>query len=322
VPAHVARANATTLPNMSVIKSFAVGFGDMFYIDHNSDNFTTIDCFLNAENTDIVLDQLAPLVKAKGISRFISTHPDDDHIRGLEKLEARVGLPNFYVVKNSVSKPDQTDSFDKYCELRDDAKKAFYISKGCSRKWMNKGDDERGSSGVEVLWPDLANASFQEALADAHAGESPNNMSAIVRYSLSAGASVMWLGDLHHDFMESIEDSFDASPVDVVFAPHHGRLTGRIPHSVLQKLNPQIIVIGEAATEHLHYYHGYNTITQNSAGDVIFDCQQGKVHVYTSKNYSRDYDEYYYLLQTGALLTKDKHRTDLFYIGSFNTHPR
>ena len=29
---------------MSIIKSFSVGEGDMFYIQHNSDNFTVIDC--------------------------------------------------------------------------------------------------------------------------------------------------------------------------------------------------------------------------------------------------------------------------------------
>ena len=28
---------------MSKVKSFSVGNGDMFYIRHNSDNFTTID---------------------------------------------------------------------------------------------------------------------------------------------------------------------------------------------------------------------------------------------------------------------------------------
>lgn len=28
---------------MSIIKSFSVGDGDMFYIDHNSDNFSIID---------------------------------------------------------------------------------------------------------------------------------------------------------------------------------------------------------------------------------------------------------------------------------------
>ena len=40
---------------MSTIKSFAVGLGDMFYINHNSDNFTIIDCFLNEENTEVIL---------------------------------------------------------------------------------------------------------------------------------------------------------------------------------------------------------------------------------------------------------------------------
>lgn len=29
---------------MSIIKSFSAGNGDMFYINHNSDNFTTIEC--------------------------------------------------------------------------------------------------------------------------------------------------------------------------------------------------------------------------------------------------------------------------------------
>lgn len=29
---------------MAIVKSLAVGNGDMFYIQHGSDNFTTIDC--------------------------------------------------------------------------------------------------------------------------------------------------------------------------------------------------------------------------------------------------------------------------------------
>lgn len=37
---------------MSVVKSYAVGSGDMFYIRHNTDNFTIIDCDLCAENAD------------------------------------------------------------------------------------------------------------------------------------------------------------------------------------------------------------------------------------------------------------------------------
>ena len=32
---------------MTLVKSFAVGNGDMFYIQHGSDNFSIIDCSLS-----------------------------------------------------------------------------------------------------------------------------------------------------------------------------------------------------------------------------------------------------------------------------------
>jgi len=268
---------------MSRIKSFAVGLGDMFYINHGTDNFTLIDCFLNEDNTDIILNQVGPLSRAKGITRFISTHPDDDHIRGLEALDEEIHIVNFYVVPNKVTKEDDTESFQKYCELRDDTKKAFYIYKGCSRKWMNREGDGRGSSGIDILWPDLANERFKQALADAEAGASPNNISAIIRYSLNDGAKVIWFGDMHKDFMELIENNFDTSPVDIAFAPHHGRRTGRIPASVLKKLSPKIIILGEAAVEDLDHYTGYNRIPQNVTGDIILECVAHKVHIFTSK---------------------------------------
>jgi hypothetical protein len=48
-------------------------------------------------------------------------------------------------------------------------------------------------------------------------------------------------------------------------------------------LKPKIIVIGEAPSRHLHYYGGYNTLTQNRAGDLTFDCDDtNKIHIYTS----------------------------------------
>ena len=39
--------NVETILFMSIVKSLSVGNGDMFYIQHNSDNFTVIDCFLS-----------------------------------------------------------------------------------------------------------------------------------------------------------------------------------------------------------------------------------------------------------------------------------
>lgn len=273
---------------MSTIKSFAVGNGDMFYIKHNSDNFTIIDCDLCAENADQIINELKEQSKEAGISRFICTHPDEDHFGGIEKLDDKLPIRNFYVVKNQAVKDDDTISFLHYCELRD-SDKAFYISKGCTRKWMNLGDEERGSSGVNILWPDISNKYFKEALANCDAGESYNNTSAVIRYSLENGASFMWLGDLETEFMENITDAIELKKTTVVFAAHHGRTSGKIPDEWLEKLDPQIIVIGEAPSRHLHYYTGYKTITQNKAGDITFDLEDNKVHIYASNNnYSRN----------------------------------
>lgn len=112
---------------MSIVKSFAVRNGDMFYIQHNSDNFTIIDCNLNADTANERIDELKRASRNKGITRFISTHPDQDHIGGIELLDAEMPIANFYVVENRAMKADETESFKHYCKLRDDPAKAFYI---------------------------------------------------------------------------------------------------------------------------------------------------------------------------------------------------
>ena len=100
---------------MSIVKSFSVGNGDMFYIEHNSDNFTTIDCcYTDEENRDKNFEEIKSVADKKGIRRFISTHPDEDHIKGLTEFCDVVGISNFYCVANSATKADETDNFKKY----------------------------------------------------------------------------------------------------------------------------------------------------------------------------------------------------------------
>ena len=87
---------------MTKIKSLAVGNGDMFYIRHMSDNFTIIDSSLSDDNKKTIVDEIISESKNKGVTRFISTHPDHDHIMGLDYLDDKIGLLNFYCVKNQV----------------------------------------------------------------------------------------------------------------------------------------------------------------------------------------------------------------------------
>lgn len=278
---------------MSIVKSLSVGDGDMFYIIHGSDNFTIIDCCMSEEDRDDIVTELKSASKDKGVHRFISTHPDDDHILGLVYLNKEMNLLNFYCVENEATKPDETDDFDEYFTLRDDSKKAFYLYRECSRKWLNMDSDEtdsekRKNSGIDILWPITDNEHYKEALKKANEGNSPNNISPIVKYSLNSGAKILWMGDLEGDFMEKIKDEITMDAADILFAPHHGR--DKVPEDWLNEMNPKVVIIGEAPSEDLNYYDGYDTITQNSAGDIIFECVANKVHIYVfNENYSVDF---------------------------------
>jgi beta-lactamase superfamily II metal-dependent hydrolase len=274
------------------IKSFSVNNGDMFYISHGSDNFTMIDCHLPNDDPfkkASILLEVSKFKDAKGLHRFISTHPDQDHIGGLKELDEYIDILNFYCVDNTTTKTDETEDFKYYKSLRD-GEKSFHISRGCTRKWMNESCSERGSAGVQILWPILENPFYKEALLKAHNGDSPNNISPIIEYSLSTGGTFMWMGDLDTEFMENIKDEIDLPKVNVLFAPHHGRESGRVPKKWLEQMNPDIVIIGEAPSKNIHYYCEYNTITQNSAKNITFDLGDGVINVYTGNSeYSVDF---------------------------------
>ena len=286
----------------------------MYYIYHNSDNFSIIDCcYEDEDQRDELFDRVKKLSDGKGITRFISTHPDEDHIKGLKELDDKIGILNFYVVENAATKSEETESFKHYCKLRDDSKKAFYVCKGCSRKWMNQSSDERGGAGINFLWPDTSNSDFKDSLDEVKDGSGFNNISPIFTYSVQNNVKMMWMGDMETDFLEKIKDEVDWPKVDVLFAPHHGRKSGHVSPDVLEKLSPKVIVIGEAPSKDLDYYNGYNTIKQNSAGDITFICEDAVVRVYVENfSYSYTIDEF---INDGA-----SNLTDAMYLGTFTPY--
>lgn len=293
---------------MSIIKSLSVGNGDMFYIKHNSGNFTSIDCCLSEDNKKDIVDEINEEKKGKGISRFISTHPDEDHIQKLDFFSDEIGIDNFYVVKNETTKSKETDAFKRYKKLHNSGK-AFYIEKGSSRKWMNIGDDTRGNSGISILWPIRSNEHFKAALENAKNGHTPNNISCIIKYSLEDSVKAIWMGDLETDFMENIKNEIRLPKINILFAPHHGRESGKIPQEWIDQMDPDIIVIGEAKSNDSDYasYPNYNKIRQNSAKNITFECVEKKVHIYSSSiNYSVDFLDWEY------------QNTFSYYIGTLN----
>lgn len=77
---------------MSIIKSFSVGDGDMFYIKHNSKNFSIIDCYMDESNQEEIVNEIKIEKVDKKVTRFISTHPDEDHLKGLKYLDEKIDI--------------------------------------------------------------------------------------------------------------------------------------------------------------------------------------------------------------------------------------
>lgn len=276
---------------MSIVKSFSFPDGevrgDMFYIKHNSKNFTVIDCYLKEGNNsscrkDEIINEVIAESKDR-LCRFISTHPHDDHIRGIEDLDAKWKIRNFYAVKNDKPQNKDDKSLTKYQELLG-SEACFFIKEGIQRKWLNDKSDDRGCSGINFKWPVLNNDKFVEELSKVANGEQPNNISCVFTYSIENGASYMWMGDLEKSMLdEYYEKQKDEIPeVDILFHPHHGRKSSKLSDELLEAINPSIIVIGNAPAEDLNYTEPDKTITQNSAGDIEFDNEGNEIHVYTA----------------------------------------
>lgn len=306
---------------MSIVKSLSVGEGDMFYIRHNTDNFSIIDCCIEPEWHDRIVSELKQMARDKNIQRFISTHPDNDHIRGISDLFRDFNIPNFYCVENMANNPDGEKDFNKYCELRD-GKTHFYIKRDCKRKWMNlnsnpEDEEQRQNSGINILWPIVENEDYQEVLKTVQQWQDPNNISPIVRYAISDGGSFIWFGDMENSFQEKIKAEIKLPRTDVVFAPHHGRKSGHLVSKWLQELEPKVIIVGEAPSENLDYYRGYDTITQNTAGDITFVCENGQIDIYVGE---KDYDpDCTKLKNVEKSLVKVNHRYDPkygYYVGT------
>lgn len=277
---------------MAIIKSFSFPEGeirgDMFYIKHGSDNFTVIDCFLkNLDDRDVsIIKEICDESSEKSIHRFISTHPDADHYKGIETLWKYWSTTNFYVVENKLPIDNSDLSLKKYGELRD-SNSTSYIYRGFKRAFLNEdgvsdNGNHIGCSGIHILWPIVNNTLFQEELVKVKNGESPNNISPAISYSINGSASFLWMGDMETDMQTEFykECKGCIGHKDIVFAPHHGRESGSIPKELLEELSPKIIVVGNAPSKNLNYYDSSKTITQNTAGDIVFSTEEGKVHVF------------------------------------------
>jgi competence protein ComEC len=180
------------------------------------------------------------------IFRYIQSHPDLDHMRGLAALlDSGIQIINFWDCPHDKN-PEFRDGEDKadwdaYLQLGKGERcvKALSPKRGDVQKYFNQNEDgSRGGDGISVLSP---TSNFH---ADCRQCEDTNNSSYVLQYR-SGDTTVIFGGDAEEKAWEEIYEVYGEeilSKCNVLKASHHGRDSGYYQQAV-KAMNPQFTIV-------------------------------------------------------------------------------
>lgn len=311
---------------MPTIHFLNVKDGDCSIIEHYSGHKTVIDV-CNATPPEPIAEAVAAgLAKAeRGISgnfqqkkwpvnpisymrdhgitsifRYVQTHPDMDHMDGIEALFGEFGPINFWDTDNTKEmsspswqgSPYRESDWKFYKRLRDtdpdDDPKRLTLYSGARGQYYNQGSDgSGGGDGLHILAP------TKELVAAANeADEEYNRCSYVVLYRTGENR-IVFGGDSHDETWDHILEHHkdDVADIDLLVAPHHGRKSGR-SYKFLDTLRPTLTFFGNARSEHLAYgawaVRGLSIVTNNQANCMVVDASTTPMTLYvTHENFAR-----------------------------------
>ena len=311
---------------MATIHFLNVKDGDCSVIEHNSGHNTVIDV-CNAKAPEPIDEAaMARLSTAeRGISgnfqqkkypvnpisymldhgirsifRYVQTHPDMDHMDGIEALFDEFEPTNFWDTDNTkempsskwIGSPYREADWKFYKNLRDTnpehSPKRLTLLSGARGQYFNQSSDgSGGGDGLHVLAPtkkliDTAN----------EVDEDYNRCSYVVLYR-TGGSRIVFGGDSHDETWDHILEHHkdDVTDIDLLIAPHHGRKSGR-SYEFLDTLTPTLTFFGNARSEHLAYNawrsRGLSIVTNNQANCMVVDTGTTPMTLYvTHENFAR-----------------------------------
>jgi competence protein ComEC len=181
----------------------------------------------------------------KPVFRYIQTHPDFDHMRGLAALESsEIEIVNFWDTPNSREWDPQRDSesdrsdWDAYQKYRSGSgPKVLNLYRGSVGRYFNRGEnDVPGGNGLYILSP--TTALFQEFDVDGRR----NELSYVLQYRI-ANRTIILGGDAEQAAWESIYQEYGGKlKCDVLKASHHGRDSGYHQEAV-KAMSPAVVIV-------------------------------------------------------------------------------
>jgi competence protein ComEC len=223
----------------------------------------------------------------KKIWRFVVTHPDMDHLDGIQDLYTEYSPINTwdtnndkFLDENKFAGGYNKEDWKFYRQLRDGkysgTKRLSLLAKHQADFW--------NQDNLQILCP------TQGLVDEANKCKDYNESSYVLLFTPPKAGGGHWkflfAGDTHDAAWEYILANFkqEVSNVDVLFAPHHGRDSGR-NYDFLKTLNPRLTLMGNASHKHLAYSsYPQVRITNNQAGYVVLRIQEERFDVYV-KNY-------------------------------------
>ena len=229
----------------------------------------------------------------ENIFRFIVTHPDMDHLDGIKDLYEDFNISNTWDTDNNKAIDLSGDfaGYNKedwkfYTNLRSgnltETKRLTYFASQVNSYYKE--------DNLTVLCP------TPELLKNANESGDYNDSSYVLLFTPPKSNGRKWkilfAGDSDDDSWNYIlaNHKADVSDIDVLFAPHHGRDSGR-SYEFLNTLKPRVTLFGNASSEHLAY-NCYKPIriTNNQAGYVVIQILETKIVVYVKNfEFAKDY---------------------------------
>jgi len=216
------------------------------------------------------------------IFRFILTHPDMDHMDGLDNLFASKTIQNFWDSGVRRNRPDfgggstySEEDWDCYQRILRNETEAKLVGVNSGDRFSYANQPEREHDGLYILSPN-------QILVDG-VGDDTNDASYVLLYH-SAGGKILIPGDAHNKTWEFVLENYedDVKDCSVLLAPHHGRKSG-MDYTFLNIVNPRLVLMGNStSSKDLAYdrYRNYETITNNQAGNVVCESGSTGVEVY------------------------------------------
>lgn len=228
------------------------------------------------------------------IWRFIATHPDMDHLDGIQALFEALPPANFWDTDNNCEKEFgdgsnggfSEDDWKFYKKLRDDKptqipKRLTLFAGNNGQFWNRDENNNAGADGITILAP------TPELVTNGNACDDYNDSSYVLLYQTTSGNRILFAGDSHDATWDHILNNHEADvkDVDVLIAPHHGRKSDR-DWEFLDVVNPMLTFFGNAPSEHLAYDAWNNRdlgfITNNQAGSIILNADVCPAEVYVT----------------------------------------